>query len=164
MADTLSTRQTSSPPERALSKSATGLGDSAWQAFWLLRIGFFALPVIFGIDKFFNWFTFWPKYLWIGFPHLVGLSPQHFMYFVGAIEIAAGIGVLLLPRFVAYVIVAWLAGIITNLVIISAAAGHVTYWDIALRDFGLLIGALALARLGAFVHQRRTGSDAGSQA
>jgi hypothetical protein len=154
MANTLSTQQAPSAPRGAVSKSDGVLVDPASQAFWLLRIGFFALPVIFGIDKFFNWFTFWPKYLWIGFPHFVGLSPQDFMYFVGAIEIAAGIGVLLLPRFVAYVIVAWLAGIIANLVIISAAAGHVTYWDIALRDFGLLVGALALARLGAFVHQR----------
>jgi hypothetical protein len=164
MASTLSTQPTASAPEGAVSKSAIGLGDPASQAFWLLRIGFFALPVIFGIDKFFNWFTFWPKYLWIGFPHLLGVSPQHFMYFVGTIEIAAGIGVLLLPRFVAYVIVAWLAGIITNLVIIGAATGHVTYWDIALRDFGLLIGALALARLAAFVRQGTARSDARGQA
>ena len=96
MADTLSAaRHPRHPSVRLLSPDWAG--DSASQAFWLLRMGFFALPVIFGIDKFFNWFTFWPKYLWIGFPHFVGLSPQHFMYFVGAID-AAGIGVLLLPR------------------------------------------------------------------
>jgi hypothetical protein len=155
MASTVATHPSPSSPEKTASRSSLRLNDPAYQAFWLLRLGFFVLPVVFGIDKFFNWLTFWPKYLWIGFPHLLSVSPQHFMYFVGVVEIAAGIGVLLLPRFVAYVIVAWLAGIITNLVIISAAAGHMAYWDIALRDFGLLIGALALARLAAFVHHKK---------
>ncbi len=152
MASTLATPSTA--PSETGSRSSPRLDDPVYQAFWLLRLGFFVLPVLFGIDKFFNWFAFWPRYLWIGFPHLVGISPQHAMYVVGAVEVAAGIGVLLVPRFVAYVIVAWLAGIITNLVIISAASGHVTYWDIAFRDFGLLVGALALARLAAFVHTK----------
>lgn len=152
MASTLATQPSISAPE--VRSPAPWPTDPADQAFWLLRLGFFALPVIFGIDKFFNGLTFWPSYLWIGFPHLLGLSSQHAMYIVGAIEIVAGVGVLLLPRVVAYVIVAWLAGIVANLVIISAAAGHVRYWDIALRDVGLLIGALALARLAAFVHHR----------
>jgi hypothetical protein len=151
MANTLATPSTARP--QAAQQSRVGWQDPAYQAFWLLRLGFFVLPVLFGIDKFFNWFTFWPKYLWIGFPHFLGISPQHFMYVVGAVEIAAGIGVLVAPRFVAYVIVGWLAGIVTNLVMISAAPGHVTYWDIAFRDFGLLIGALALARLAASVHR-----------
>jgi hypothetical protein len=110
--------------------------------------------VLFGIDKYFNWMTYWPRYLWIGFPHFLSVSPQHFMYAVGAVEIAAGVLVLLIPRYAAYVVAAWLAGIITNLVIISAAPGHVVYWDIVLRDFGLLIGALALARLAAAFHHR----------
>jgi hypothetical protein len=150
MASTLATRSTATP--ETASGSRLRLNDPASQSFWLLRLGFFVLPVLFGIDKFFNRFTFWPKYLWVGFPHFVGISPQHLMHFVGAIEIAAGIGVLLVPRVFAYVVVAWLAGIITNLVIISAASGHAPYWDIAFRDFGLLVGALALARLAAFVH------------
>ena len=154
MASAVATHPSPSSPENTASRSSLRLNDPAYQAFWLLRLGFFVLPVVFGIDKFFNGLTFWPKYLWIGFPHLLSVSPQHFMYFVGAIEIAAGIGALLVPRLVAYVIVAWLAGIITNLVIISAAAGHVAYWDIALRDFGLLVGALALVRLAAFVHHK----------
>ena len=75
------------------------------------------------------------------------------MYAVGAVEITAGLLVLLIPRYAAYVVAAWLAGIITNLVIISAAPGHVVYWDIALRDSRLL-GTLALARLAAAFHRR----------
>jgi hypothetical protein len=96
--------------------------------------------------------TYWPQYLWAGFPHLFGqVSAQQFMYGVGVVEIAAGVLVFALPRFAPYVVAGWLGGIITNLVIISAAPGrhgHV-FWDIALRDFGLLLAALALARLAA---------------
>jgi hypothetical protein len=128
------------------------LKDPAYQAFLLLWVVFIVAPILFGVDKFFNWMTFWPKYVWIGFPHLVGhVSAQHFMYGVGAVEIAAGLMVLLLPRLAPYVVAGWLGGIVTNLVIFSAAEGGHThvYWDIALRDFGLLVGALALARLAA---------------
>ena len=123
----------------------------AFQGFLLLWVAFTVAPILFGIDKFFNWMTFWPNYLWVGFPHLFGVSSQHFMYAVGVVEIAAGLMVLLLPRFAPYVVACWLGGIITNLVIISAArGGHANvYWDIALRDFGLLLAALALARLAA---------------
>jgi hypothetical protein len=122
--------------------------NPVFQAFLLLWAGFTVAPILFGIDKFFNWMTFWPQYLWAGFPHLVHVSPQHFMYAVGVVEIAAGVLVFLLPRFAPYVVAGWLAGIITNLVIISAASsGHSVFWDIALRDFGLLLAALALARL-----------------
>jgi hypothetical protein len=126
--------------------------DPRFQAYLLLWVGFIVAPILFGIDKYFNWMTYWPKYLWVGFPHFFwNVAPLHFMYFVGAVEILAGVLVFLVPRFSPYVIVGWLGGIITNLVIISAAqGGHVNvYWDIALRDFGLLIAALALARLGA---------------
>lgn len=126
--------------------------DPLYQAFLLLWAGFTAAPILFGVDKFFNWMTFWPKYLWAGFPHLFGhVSSQDFMYAVGVVEIAAGLMVFLLPRFAPYVVAGWLGGIITNLVIISAA-GHgqaSAFWDIALRDLGLLLAALALARLAA---------------
>ena len=128
------------------------LADPTYQAYLLLKIGFVLAPILFGVDKFFNWMTFWPKYLWVGFPHLLGhVSSQHFMDAVGAIEILAGVLVLLAPRFAPYVVAAWLAGIVTNLVIYSWAEGGHTrvYWDIALRDFGLMVGALALARLAA---------------
>lgn len=126
--------------------------DPRFQAYLLLWAAFTVAPLLFGVDKFFNWMTYWPKYLWVGFPHFFGhVSPLHFMYAVGVIEMAAGLLVFLLPRFAPYVVAAWLGGIVTNTVIISAVRGGHTnvYWDIALRDFGLLLAALALARLGA---------------
>lgn len=126
------------------------LRDPAYQAFFLLWVGFSLAPVLFGADKFFNWMTYWPKYLWSGFPDLFGVSAQQFMYGVGIVEVVGGVLVFLAPRFAPYVIAGWLGGIITNLVIYSAAEGGDTrVWDIALRDFGLFLGALALARLAA---------------
>lgn len=127
------------------------LRDPAYQAYLVLRTAFVAAPILFGLDKFFNWMTFWPKYLWVGFPHFLSVSPQHFMYGVGVIEMAAGVLVLLLPRYASYVVAGWLGGIITNTIIKSIAIGGHTavYWDIALRDFGLMLAALALARLAA---------------
>ena len=137
--------------------------DASFQAFLLLWVGFTVAPILFGLDKFFNWMTFWPNYLWVGFPHLFGVSPQHFMYAVGVVEIFAGLMVLVMPRFAPYVVAGWLGGIITNLVIISAVrGGHANvFWDIALRDFGLLLAALALARLAAVhaPHPFRRGQD-----
>jgi hypothetical protein len=123
-----------------------------YQAYWILRVGFIVAPLLFGIDKFFNWMTYWPKYLWVGWPHFFGhVSPQHFMYAVGVVEILAALLVLLVPRYAPYPVAAWLGGIITNLVNYSWAEGGHTgvYWDIALRDFGLLLAALALGRLAA---------------
>jgi uncharacterized membrane protein YphA (DoxX/SURF4 family) len=152
MTTTLSTQQAAVEPTTE-TRFEHWLHDPTYQAFWLLRTGFFLAPLLFGIDKYFNWMTYWPKYLWAGFPHFLSVSPQHFMYAVGAVEITAGLLVLLIPRFAAYVVAAWLAGIITNLVSISAARGQVVYWDIALRDFGLLVGALALGRLAAGIHR-----------
>ena len=115
-----------------------------------------AAPILFGVYKFFYWMTFWPKYRWVGFPHFLSVSPQHFMY---------GVGVLLLPRIASYAVAGWLGGIITNTIIVSIATGGHThvFWDIALRNFGLLLAALALARLAAaafapkrLFHSRRT--------
>jgi uncharacterized membrane protein YphA (DoxX/SURF4 family) len=126
--------------------------DPTYQAYWILRVGFIVAPLLFGIDKFTNWMTYWPKYLWVGWPHFFGhVSSQHFMYAVGVVEILAGLLVLLVPRYAPYLVAAWLGGVITNLVIFSwAEGGHTNvYWDIALRDFGLMLGALALARLAA---------------
>jgi ABC-type spermidine/putrescine transport system permease subunit I len=101
--------------------------------------------------------TYWPKYLWVGFPNLISVSPLHFMYAVGVIEIVAGVLVLLLPRLAPYVVAAWLGGIVTNLIIKNIAVGGHTnvYWDIALRDFGLMLAAIALARLAAVYAPRR---------
>ena len=147
---------TTAPPTAAVAPFATetaparpALRDPAYQGYLVLRTAFVAAPILFGIDKFFNWMTYWPKHLWIGIPNFISVSPQHFMYAVGVVEIVAGLLVLAWPRVGAYVVAAWLAGIVTNLAIQSIAIGGHTYvfWDIALRDFGLMLAALALARL-----------------
>jgi hypothetical protein len=118
-------------------------GDARFQAYALLRVGFAALPILFGLDKFAEVLVDWPIYLapWVN--DLAPGSAQDFMYFVGAVEILAGVAVAVKPRFGAYLVAAWLGGIIVNLLT------HSGYYDIALRDFGLLVGALALARLAA---------------
>ena len=142
---------------RLLQVPSEKLSDPAYQAYLVLRTAFVVAPILFGVDKFFNWMTFWPKYLWIGFPHFLSVTPQSFMYGVGVIEIVAGLGVLVLPRLAPYVVAGWLGGIITNEIIKSIAIGGHTqvFWDIALRDFGLMIAAFALARLAAKYAPRR---------
>src|ERR671922_698699 len=114
-----------------------------YQVFLLLRTGFTAAPILFGLDKFFNWMVDWPKYLapWIN--DIVPGSGQDFMYFVGAVEIAAGLIVLIAPWLGAFVVSAWLGGIVVNLLTVDPP----TYYDIALRDFGLMLAALTLGRL-----------------
>jgi uncharacterized membrane protein YphA (DoxX/SURF4 family) len=116
---------------------------AANQAFWLLRAGFTVAPILFGIDKFFNWTVHWPDYLagWIN--NIIPGSGQDFMYVVGAIEIVAGLLVAVAPRFGAPLVAAWLGGIVVNLLTNNPPQ----YYDIALRDFGLLLGALTLTRL-----------------
>ena len=115
--------------------------DPRYQAYALLRLAFTVAPIAFGIDKFANVMVDWPDYLapWIN--DIAPGSGQDFMYFVGATEIVAGLIVALRPRYGAYVVAGWLAGIIVNLLTLSG------YYDVALRDFGLLLGALALGRL-----------------
>jgi uncharacterized membrane protein YphA (DoxX/SURF4 family) len=117
--------------------------DPAYQAFWLLRIGFTVAPILFGVDKFANVLVNWEKYLAPWIRDLSPLSATHTMYVVGVVEIIAGVLVALKPRYAAYVVAAWLAGIIVNLLTYSG------YYDVALRDFGLMLGALTLARLAA---------------
>ena len=117
--------------------------DARYQAFALLRIAFTVAPIVFGLDKFLNVLVDWPIYLapWIN--DIAPGSGQDFMYFVGAIEIVAGVLVAIKPRYGAYVVAGWLAGIILNLLTLSG------YYDVALRDFGLMLAALTLARLAA---------------
>src|SRR3954452_11912222 len=115
--------------------------DAGHDAFLMLRVAFSVAPILFGLDKFFNVLTDWPQYLAGWVDDLMPGSAQDFMYAVGAIEIVAGILVALRPRYGAPVVVLWLAGIIVNLV---TGPG---YYDVALRDFGLLLGALTLTRL-----------------
>src|SRR4051812_48016218 len=116
-------------------------GDPAYQAFLLLRIAFTVAPILFGLDKFFNVMVDWEGYLapWIN--DIVPGSAATAMHLVGIVEIAAGVFVALKPRYGAYVVAAWLAGIIVDLLTYSG------FYDIALRDFGLLLGALTLGRL-----------------
>ena len=117
--------------------------DPAFQAFWLLRIGFTLAPVLFGIDKFAHLLVDWDRYLAPEFVDLFNAQAHTLMYAVGAIEVVAGLLVLFRPRVGGYVVAAWLAGIIVNLLLMA------DFYDIALRDFGLALGALTLARLAA---------------
>jgi hypothetical protein len=128
----------------------TALSDPAYQAFMLLRTVFTVAPIVFGLDKFTNLLVDWPIYLASWIDGIVPGTAQQAMYAVGVIEIVAGIAVALAPRFGAWLVAAWLAGIIVNLLTFPG------YFDIALRDFGLLVGAVALARLAtAYASGRR---------
>src|SRR5512139_1789547 len=115
--------------------------DGAHQAFVLLRTVFTIAPIAFGLDKFFGLLTDWEAYLapWIN--DIVPGTAHQAMLAVGAVEILAGVLVAVRPAWGGYVVAAWLLGIIVNLVTMGE------YYDVALRDFGLLVGALALARL-----------------
>lgn len=121
--------------------------DRTFQAFWMMRLGFTLVPILFGADKFVHVMVNWDKYLAPELQHWISpFSTVHqTMYFVGIVEIAAGLLVLLLPRIGGYVVALWLAGIIVNLALISG------YWDIMMRDVALFLLALTFARLsGAF--------------
>ncbi|MBT2566510.1 hypothetical protein J7I84_08400 [Arthrobacter sp. ISL-85] len=113
----------------------------ARQAFLLLRTVFTVAPILFGLDKFTNILTHWTVYLAPQATAIVPLQPQTFMYIVGVVEVIAGIAVAVLPKYGSLLVAAWLAGIIVNLLLLGS------FYDVALRDFGLLIAALALNRL-----------------
>lgn len=113
----------------------------SFQAYQILRWGFVLAPLLAGLDKFLGLLTNWEKYLASPFAHLSPMSPHGTMLAVGVVEMAAAVVVALRPRVGAYVVAAWLVGIILNLLIVGG------YNDVALRDFGLVLGALALARL-----------------
>ncbi|MEU3937696.1 hypothetical protein AB0E85_37565 [Streptomyces sp. NPDC029044] len=125
------------------------LSDPGYQAFVILRTGFTVAPILFGLDKFANLLVDWPTYLapWIN--DIVPGSAQAVMYAVGVIEIVAGLVVALVPRFGGWLVAGWLAGIIVNLLTTPG------YYDVALRDFGLLLAAVALARLAQRYHGKR---------
>ena len=156
---TTTTAPTLSPqaaPAAETARAGHSLRNPAFQAYLVLRTAFVAAPILFGIDKFFNWSVYWPKYLapWIN--EIVPGSGQDFMYVVGGVEILAGLLVAFAPRIGAFVVAGWLAGIVVNLLTNNAPQ----YYDIALRDFGLLLGALTLARLSLAVvpaHRRPRG-------
>jgi hypothetical protein len=117
--------------------------NPAYQAYMILYVGFVALPILAGVDKFFHFLVNWDQYL---APALAGLlpasmTPHMFMLVVGGIEVVAGFLVAMKPGLGAYVVALWLWGIIVNLLLIPG------FYDVALRDFGLSLGALALGRL-----------------
>jgi uncharacterized membrane protein YphA (DoxX/SURF4 family) len=136
-----------------LTHPRTTAAEPARQAFLLLRTVFTVAPIVFGLDKFANVLTDWPQYLAPWIDDIVPGTAQQAMYAVGVVEVLAGVLVAVLPRIGAWVVAAWLAGIIVNLLTIPG------FYDIALRDFGLLVGAVALARLAAqYAPARRTGA------
>src|SRR5215203_2951689 len=136
--------------------SASALrSNPATQAFALLRTAFTVAPILFGIDKFANVLTDdWTRYLSSDFNSLIPGSAGDAMHIVGVVEIVAGLVVLVAPRFGGLLVAAWLGGIIINLLIVGG------YGDIALRDFGLLLGALTLALLARAYSHPRTADDA----
>ena len=130
--------------------------EPAAQAFLLLRIAFTVAPILFGLDKFFGVLTDdWTRYLAPEFNDLIPGSAADAMHLVGVVEIVAGLVVAVTPRFGGLLVTGWLGGIIVSLLLVGG------YGDIALRDFGLLLGALTLARLASAFSGARGG--AGSQ-
>jgi hypothetical protein len=123
--------------------AALRTADPVEQAFWILRGAFVLAPILFGLDKFFNVAVDWPVYLAPWIDRIVPGDAQSFMYVVGAIEIVAGVAVALRPEFGGFLVAAWLGGIVVNLL----TADPPRFYDVALRDVGLMLGALALARL-----------------
>jgi hypothetical protein len=113
----------------------------AYQAYCVLYAGFIALPVLAGVDKFFHFLVNWDQYLAPIALQILPITGHNFMLIVGVIEVAAGLLIAFRPRIGAYVVALWLAGIVVNLLLIPG------FFDIALRDFGLALGAIALARL-----------------
>lgn len=136
----------------AASRVDARLAEPAFQAFALLRVGFTVAPILFGLDKFLSWLTDWDHYLAPRLDDVLPGNAHQVMLVVGVIEVVAGLVVAVRPRFGGYLVGAWLAGIIVNLLI------QADHYDVALRDFGLLIAAVALARLAAAFEAAPTGA------
>jgi uncharacterized membrane protein YphA (DoxX/SURF4 family) len=139
MGDKLTVMNTTIDQSHAATSSVAS--SPAHQAYRILQFGFTVAPILAGLDKFSHFLVNWDQYLPGVVANISPLSPHSLMLIVGVIEIVAGIGVALKPRIFAYIVAAWLALIIINLLLIPG------YFDVALRDFGLLLAALALARL-----------------
>ena len=146
----ISSRRTGAPATASVPLRTPLAQDPARQAYLVLRSAFVVAPVVFGLDKFTNWLVEWDRYLAPVISRQLPVSAHVAMYAVGVVEVVAGIVVALHARLGALVVAAWLAGIIVNLLLIGS------FYDIALRDFGLLLAALTLARLAtAFPSHRR---------
>ncbi|HEX2028969.1 MAG TPA: hypothetical protein VHF25_13320 [Nitriliruptorales bacterium] len=122
------------------------LRDPGFAGFTLLRVGFTVAPILFGLDKFFHVMIDWDKYLWSEVADVLPGSATQIMMAVGVVEILAGLTVAVAPLIGGLLVAGWLGVIIGDLVIVSAV-GEGRYWDIALRDFGLMLGALTLVIL-----------------
>jgi hypothetical protein len=122
-------------------RERTELHNPAYQAYQILHLAFVVAPLVAGIDKFTKLLVNWDIYLAPSVDRMLGGHGHEFMLVAGVVEIVAAIGVLLMPRVFGYVVAAWLLGIVLNLLAYSG------YYDIALRDVGLALGAVALARL-----------------
>jgi len=121
--------------------TAVRVSSPTYQAYQILHLAFTVAPVIAGIDKFFQFLTNWDVYLAPVVPRMLGISAHTFMLGVGLIEVLAGVVVAFAPRIGGWIVGLWLCGIVVNLLLLG------TYFDVALRDFGLALGAFALARL-----------------
>jgi hypothetical protein len=121
--------------------TTTQTSTAGYQAYEILHLGFTVAPILAGLDKFFHLLVNWDQYLPGFVNNMTGGHGHQLMLLAGVIEIIAGIGVWFMPKIFAYVVTAWLLLIIVNLLLIPG------YFDVALRDFGLALGALALARL-----------------
>ncbi len=115
--------------------------DYGHLAYQFLQVGFIVLPIVAGLDKFFHLLTDWSQYLSPFISKMVHYHDSQFMIFVGIVEIAVGIGMIIVPRICAFIAAGWLGLIVINLVLL----GH--FWDIALRDIGLGLSAIALGML-----------------
>ncbi len=129
------------PVRSAVRRPARDWSDPLYQAFTILRVGFTVAPILFGLDKFLNWLVDWPVYLAPDLNDIIPGNAHQAMLAIGVVEIVAGLVVAFRHRYGGYLVAAWLAGIIVNLLILG------DFYDVALRDFGLLLGALTLARL-----------------
>jgi hypothetical protein len=132
----------------AVPQRSPSLTDPVFQAFALLRIGFVVAPVAFGLDKFAHVLVNWDVYLAPRLDRLVPGTAHQAMYLVGVIEVVAGLVVAVRPKYGSLLVAGWLAGIVINLLLIPG------YYDIALRDFGLMLAAVTLFRLASAYDSR----------
>ncbi len=130
------------------SNSAVRTSSPAYEAYQILHIAFTVAVIVAGADKFFHFLVNWVQYLSPIVPRVTHIAPHTFMLGVGVVEIVAGLIVAFAPAIGGWIVGLWLCGIILNLLSIPG------YFDIALRDFGLALGAFALARLAADFHTR----------
>ena len=121
--------------------SAVRVSSPTYQAYQILHLAFVVAPVVAGVDKFFHFLTNWDVYLAPIVPNMLGITAHTFMLGVGVIEVLAGVIVAFAPRIGGWVVGLWLCGIVLNLLLLGS------FFDVALRDFGLALGAFALARL-----------------